>query len=96
VACYGVVLLMAGVAYFILQSRLVAANGGAQSELAKALGRDVKGKSALVIYAVGIGSAFVNPWIACALYLLVAIMWLVPDQRIERTLHHEGPDHRAV
>ncbi len=83
VALYGVVLLMAGVAYYVLERALIA-HHGADSALARALGRDFKGIVSVVIYAVAIALAFVNPWISCGLYVLVAIMWFIPDPRIER------------
>ena len=85
-AVYGAVLLAAALAWLPLQHALIAANGGAQSKLARAVRRDIKGKLSVVCYAVAIGLAFVNQWIADALYVLVAILWLVPDQRIERVL----------
>ena len=85
VALYGGVLLMAAIAYFILARTLVALQG-TDSPLAVALGNDVKGKISPVIYLLAIPLAFVNPWISCALYVLVAAMWLIPDRRIERTL----------
>ncbi|MDQ2817163.1 MAG: TMEM175 family protein [Candidatus Eremiobacteraeota bacterium] len=84
-AIYGVVLLMAAVAYTLLQSAIVAANG-AGSRLAVAVGNDVKGKASMACYIAAISLAFVNQWIADALYVVVAIMWLVPDRRIEKTL----------
>jgi TMEM175 potassium channel family protein len=85
VAVYGAVLFMAAVAYFILVRTIIAVHGR-DSELAKAVGRDWKGKIPLAAYAAAIVLAFVNPWISCALYVAVALMWLVPDRRIERTL----------
>lgn len=85
-AVYGVVLLAAALAWQPLQRALIAANGGAQSKLARAVRRDFKGKLSVVFYAAAIGLAFVNQWIADALYMLVAILWLVPDRRIERVL----------
>jgi TMEM175 potassium channel family protein len=85
VAVYGAVLFMAAVAYFILVRTIIAVHGR-DSELAKAVGRDWKGKIPLAAYAAAVGLAFVNPWISCALYVAVALMWLVPDRRIERTL----------
>ena len=85
VALYGGVLLLAAVAYFILARALVARHGE-DSALAAALGRDFKGKVSLVIYAVAIPSAFMSSWAACALYVVVAIVWLIPDRRIERAL----------
>jgi uncharacterized membrane protein len=85
VASYGVVLLMAGVAYFILARVLVAQHGKA-SPLARAIGRDYKGIASVVIYAAAIALSFWNPWVACALYVAVAIMWFIPDPRIEHVL----------
>ncbi len=85
VALYGVVLLCAAIAYFILTRTLLSLHGK-DSDLATALGSDFKGKVSMVIYAAGIPLAFVNSWLAGALYALVAIMWLVPDRRIEKTL----------
>jgi len=85
VALYGSVLLLSGVAYFILVRRLLALNGH-NSILADAIGNDFKGKISMVIYAFAIPLAFVRPWIACLIYGLVAVMWLVPDRRIEKTM----------
>jgi uncharacterized membrane protein len=85
VAMYGVVLVLAAVAYFILVRALLALHGG-DSVLAAAVNRDFKGKVSVVIYVVAIPLAFVATWLAGALYILVAIIWLVPDRRIERTL----------
>ena len=85
VALYGVVLLGSGVAYYILAQALIALHGR-ESAIATALGRDVKGQLSLVIYAAAIPLAFVRSWLACALYTLVAVMWLVPDPRIAKTL----------
>jgi uncharacterized membrane protein len=85
VALYGVVMLWAAVAYFILTRALIALHGR-DSVLATALGRDRKGKMSMVFYLAAIPMAFVNPWISCALYVLVAVMWLIPDRRIEKTL----------
>jgi uncharacterized membrane protein len=62
------------------------AQHGADSKLAKAVGNDFKGKISVVIYAVAIPLAFLNPWVACGLYVVVVIMWLVPDRRIEKVL----------
>ena len=85
VAIYGVVLLMAGVAYFIL-SRFLVRHHGKDSSLATALGKDLKGKVSLICYGAAIPLSFLNRWIAIALYVLVALMWLVPDRRIEKVL----------
>jgi TMEM175 potassium channel family protein len=85
VASYGVVMFFAAVAYFILTRALLALHGST-SVLATALGSDFKGKVSIVIYLVAIPFAFQNSRLATALYVLVAVMWLVPDRRIERTL----------
>jgi uncharacterized membrane protein len=79
---YGVVLLLAAMAYYLLQSVIVAEQGQG-SALQAALGRDLKGKLSPVIYAAAIGLAFVSPWLSISLYVVVALMWLVPDRRIE-------------
>jgi len=85
-AVYGVVLLLAALAWLPLRSSLIAANGGANSILARAMGRDLKAKLSTVCYVPAIALAFVNQWISDALYALVAVMWLVPDRRIEKAL----------
>jgi uncharacterized membrane protein len=85
VIVYGVVLIMNSIAYYILARCLLNANGK-DSTLAKALGSDVKGKISTAIYAVGIATAFLNTWISLALYTIVAVIWLVPDRRIELKL----------
>jgi uncharacterized membrane protein len=85
VAFYGAILLLAGVAYFILARVLIALHGSG-STLERALGADVKGRVSLVIYALAIPLAFVRPWLAYGLYVVVAVMWLVPDRRIEKIL----------
>ncbi|MFY9607707.1 MAG: TMEM175 family protein [Blastocatellia bacterium] len=85
-AFYGVVLLLAAVAYEILQTTIVVQHGPA-SRLAVAVGNDVKGKLSLALYSIAIPSAFLNQWIADGLYLFVALMWLVPDRRIELKLN---------
>ena len=84
-ALYGVVFLLAAVAYTILTRALLALHGN-DSTLAKALGRDVKGKISLALYAAGVLVALVRPRIAAGLYLVVAIIWFVPDRRIEKVL----------
>lgn len=86
VALYGAVLLLAAIAYFTLTRTLIF-HHGPDSTLANALGRDLKGKLSVLIYAGAIPLAFVNSWLACALYVLVAVMWLIPDRRIEKTLN---------
>ena len=89
VAFYGMLLLLAAIAYFILTRALIARHGS-ESMLATSIGSDRKGKLSVVIYAVAIPLSFVQPWIAFGLYILVAVMWLVPDPRLEKTLSKEG------
>ncbi|MGH7973633.1 MAG: TMEM175 family protein, partial [Limisphaerales bacterium] len=84
-AAYGVVLLMAAIAYWILQ-RMIIAHQGPGSLLAAAVGRDWKGKLSPALYFAAIPLAFVSPTISDSLYVLVALMWLLPDRRIERVL----------
>ncbi len=84
-AIYGVVLLMAAIAYYILQGRIIKLEGP-DSTLARAVGTDWKGKLSPVLYAVAIPLSFLNQWVAQALYVLVAVIWLVPDSRIERAM----------
>ena len=84
-AIYGVVLLAAAIAYLILQSTLLRAEG-AQSKLRVALGSDVKGKISALLYVLGIGLAFADRWIGLAVYVAVALIWLVPDRRVESHL----------
>jgi uncharacterized membrane protein len=81
-AAYGVVLLCAAVSYQILQQQLIAYNGH-DSRLAAAVGNDFKGKLSLILYLAAIVLAFVRPWMAITLYVAVALLWLVPDKRIE-------------
>jgi uncharacterized membrane protein len=90
VAAYGLVLLFSGGAYFIL-TRVLIEHHGRESALAVALGGDAKGKLSVVIYAVAILTAFRYPRVACVLYLVVALMWLVPDRRLETALERKEP-----
>jgi uncharacterized membrane protein len=90
VAAYGVVLLLAAVAYFLL-TRVLIAHHGQDSPLAVAVGRDLKGKLSVVLYAAAVPLAFAEPRAACGLYVVVAVMWLIPDRRIETTLPKPGP-----
>ncbi|MGH9359730.1 MAG: TMEM175 family protein [Terriglobia bacterium] len=85
VALYGIILLLAATAYFILTRVLITLHGQV-STLATSIGSDVKGKISILIYAAAIPLAFLQPWIACICYVIVAIMWLIPDRRIERVL----------
>jgi uncharacterized membrane protein len=81
-AAYGAVLFMAAIGYWLLQSAIIACNGPS-SKLATAIGNDRKGKLSFVCYAAAIPLAFVRPWIAILLYVAVALLWFVPDRRIE-------------
>jgi uncharacterized membrane protein len=90
-AVYGFVLLMAAMAWYLLQ-RCIIASDGSESVLKRALGADWKGKLSPVIYLAAIGASFVIPWLAQGLYVLVALMWLIPDKRIERVIAPPGPD----
>lgn len=85
VAFYGIVLLLAAIAYFILSRTLIASHGK-DSTLAVAIGRDLKGWISVAAYIVAIAFSFFIPWLACLLYVLVAVMWLIPDRRIEKAL----------
>jgi len=88
-AIYGFVLLMAAIAYYVLQ-RSIIAKEGRDSLLAQAVGKDWKGKLSPLFYLAAIPLAFVSPWIAGALYVLAALLWLIPDPRIERKLENRG------
>jgi len=89
VAVYGAVLLASAIAYFIL-TRVLLASHGQDSTFAKALGSDFKGKVSVVLYAAAIVAAFWQTWMALAVYVLVALWWLVPDRRFE----HLSAEHR--
>jgi uncharacterized membrane protein len=84
-ALYGVVLLLAAIAYYLLQGAILRTEGPG-SLLAKAVGRDLKGKLSPIAYALAIPGAFLSTWIAGSLYVLVALVWLIPDRRIEQVL----------
>jgi uncharacterized membrane protein len=86
VALYGAILLFAGIAYFILTKSLIRCHGK-DSPLATSIGRDRKGLASVAIYVAAIPLAFIRPWIACCCYVLVVVMWLLPDPRIERGVH---------
>jgi uncharacterized membrane protein len=81
-SAYGVLLVLAGISYLMLERSIIACNGP-DSKLARAVGEDMKGKVSLLTYLLAIFLAFVNPWIALALYVLIAMMWFIPDRRIE-------------
>jgi uncharacterized membrane protein len=87
-AVYGAVLLLPAIAYYLLQ-RAIIHQQGAQSVLAEVLGSNIKGKISPILYLAGIGLSFVVPWIAIALYVLVAVLWLIPDRRIENAVGHD-------
>jgi uncharacterized membrane protein len=84
-AVYGGMLLMPAIAYYLLQKAIMRKQG-ARSVLAHALGSDIKGKISLILYVTGIGLAFVSPWLSIAIFALVAVVWIVPDRRIENVL----------
>ena len=90
-AVYGIVLLLAAIAYYVLQTVIVRAQH--ESTLQTALGRDLKGKMSPVLYATGIALAFVNPKLSFVVYTFVALMWLVPDRRLEPLLDQETLAH---
>src|SRR5580765_2795835 len=94
-AVYGVILVLAAIAYLLLQHAILRQEG-ADSTLAAAVGRDRKGKISLLLYAVAILVAFVRPWMAGGLYVVAAVMWLVPDRRIERRVSGLGTEARVV
>jgi uncharacterized membrane protein len=87
-AFYGFILFMAGLAYYILQ-RTIIKSQGVNSILAKAVGRDYKGKVSPILYFIAMSSCWFNIWIAAAIYVFVALMWLIPDKRIEVMLRQE-------
>ncbi len=91
VVVYGVVLFLAGAAYFILQQVIIRSQGP-DSALRAAIGRDVKGNLSVVLFAAGVALAFVATWLALAVYATVAVMWLVPDRRLERVIGGQDPE----
>ncbi len=92
VALYGFILLMAAIAYFILQTRILKQHGK-DSILAKALGNDLKGKISPILYVIALGSAYFSPLVAGGIYALVAFIWLIPDKRIERIFDENQEDY---
>jgi uncharacterized membrane protein len=94
-ASYGVAALGAGAAYYILKTAIIS-HHGSDSRLASALGNDIKGKISPVLYLVAIPLAFLDRWIAFALYVVVALMWLIPDRRIESSLIEHPADRAAT
>jgi uncharacterized membrane protein len=87
-AVYGAALLMPALAYYLLQL-VIMRTEGAHSSLPKALGSDIKGKISPVLYGAAILLAFVSPWISCGIYVLVALMWVIPDRRIAKALEEK-------
>ena len=93
-AMYGAVLLLAAIAYYILQTLIVAEAGGAQSSLAAAIGKDWKGKISPLLYLLGVATSFFAPKLAGGIYVFVTLMWLIPDRRLERVIQgSEKPKH---
>jgi uncharacterized membrane protein len=88
VALYGIILLMCGIAYYVLSRSLLSLHGK-ESTLAAAVGEDAKGKRSILFYSTGIALCFVQPWIGFGVYVLVAAAWLIPDKRIEKKLIEE-------
>ena len=84
-AIYGVALLMPALAFYVMQTVIIRRRGD-DAALKRAIGRDIKGKLSPPLYFAGIGLSFLRPWIADAIYVLVALMWLIPDRRVERTV----------
>ncbi len=87
-AVYGLNLLLAAVAYWILQQAIIS-NDGKNSLLRKAIGRDLKGRLSLLLYALAVLAAFAAPWLSQAIYVVVALIWIIPDRRIEQALLEE-------
>ena len=90
-ALYGVVLLMAAIAYFMLQNLIIRSHGR-NSLLAKAIGKDIKGKISPILYVIAVASSWLSQWISGSIYILVALIWLIPDKRIERTMRETSPE----
>jgi uncharacterized membrane protein len=90
-ALYGGVLLMAALAYYLLQTLIIRVHGS-QSKVARAIGSDLKGKLSPVFYAIAVGVSFIKPWIAGCIYVFVAVIWLIPDRRLERVMRESDGD----
>jgi uncharacterized membrane protein len=90
-ALYGCILLMSAIAYYILQT-IIIKNHGRDSLLSRAIGSDLKGKISPILYIIAIGSTWFSEWLSGAIYILVALIWLVPDKRIEIIFKNENPD----
>lgn len=93
-ALYGIVLLMASIAYNVLQ-KLIINTEGVSSTLKQAIGNDTKGKISMLAYMIASGLAIIQPWIAQALYVILALLWLIPDRRIERMLYSTEKDGKS-
>jgi uncharacterized membrane protein len=93
VALYGIVLLMDAVAYYLLQERILK-HHGPDSLLAKAIGNDLKGKASIVLYFAAVASTYFTSWIAGGIYIFVALMWLIPDKRIESAFNEHREQNR--
>ena len=94
-AIYGLSLLMPAIAYYLLQTLLIRGDERGSSDLAGALGRDLKGKLSPILYVTGIALSFLVPYLAEAIYVLVALMWLIPDPRIERAVLAARSENRS-
>ncbi|HAH25279.1 MAG TPA: hypothetical protein DCL77_16245 [Prolixibacteraceae bacterium] len=92
-ALYGFMLLMAAVAYFILQNQIIKTHGS-NSVLARAIGKDIKGKASPILYVIAIASCWIIPWIAGGIYVFVAFIWLIPDRRIEVIFDEEEVENQ--
>lgn len=88
ITLYGVILFMAAVAFWLLQNIIISSEGK-HSLLAKAVGKDLKGKSSNILYLAAIVISFFNQWIAAAIYVIVALIWLIPDERIEKVINSD-------
>ncbi len=95
-ALYGTILFFAGLSYFILQRQIIATHGKEASTLAKAVGKDYKGKLSVILYIVAIVGNFYSVWISGGIYIFVAFLWLIPDKRIERILEKEAEEFKKI
>lgn len=94
-ALYGIVLLMASIAYHVLQKMIINAQQRS-STLKQAIGNDTKGKVSMLVYLTASGLAIIQPWIAQALYVILAMLWLIPDRRIENMLYSTEKDGKTI
>ncbi len=93
-ALYGFILLMAGFSYWLLQNCIVKILGS-QSAMAAEIGKDAKGKLSLLLYIIGIAATFWNPWISQAIYVIAALIWLIPDPRLEKAMSGESHSEKT-